>query len=160
MIRLFVITSLLLTLTVGIVSAQQDVPYESEDHFEMLLDYTFKVRTPPDRDKISLVQTDTYSAQPLPYLKVKFAFSGLPEAYYRFKVENIKGDVIKNKKFKSASETYVLDMGFSDDLKDQVTSYKYTIFFLTKTKDVLSKIDVEVEENGNFLLNGEFHGRI
>ena len=155
-----VLFSLCLLFVTVIAPAQHEAPYENIENFSFELDYSFKIRTPPDNQQVSLVEGNRYSSQPLPYLKVKFVFDGLPKEYFRFKVENVEGNVIKNKKFKSDADVYILDMGFSDDLKDKITSYKYTIFFLTKDKEVLSKIELEVQENGNFMLNDEFHGRI
>ena len=67
--------------------------------------------------------------------------------------------IIKSRKLKFP-DSYVLDMGFSDDVKDRVTPHQYTIYFYNKTKEPISKIAIEVAENGDPLLNGEFHGRI
>ncbi len=141
------------------VFAQGGLPYEPKENFGFELDYSFKTKPPPENSKVSLVENADYTAQPLPYLKVRLSFNDLPDHYFRFRVENNKGSIVKNKKIKTP-ETYILDMGFSDDLKDRVTPHKYTIFFLTKDKERISMIQIEVEENGNLLLNGEFHGRI
>ena len=141
------------------IYAQDSIPYESRENFEFELDYSFKIKPPPAGDKVNLGYSKSYTAQPLPYLKLKFGFLNLPNHYFRLRVEDNHGEVKRNKKLK-AVETYVLDMGYSDDVKDRVTPHKYTLFFLSKERDKISKIEVEVEENGNLLLNGEFHGRI
>ena len=48
----------------------------------------------------------------------------------------------------------------ADDLKDKIKPHKYTIYFYTKEKKAISKIQIEVKENGDLLLNDQFHGRI
>ena len=138
---------------------QDDIAYEPKENFEFELDYQFKVKPPPDGDQVSLVEGTEYRAQPLPYLKVKFSFSDFPGHYFRLKVVDSNGSVRKNKRLK-LPETYILDMGYSDDLKDRVAPHKYTLFFVTREKEMISKVEVEVKEDGNLLLNGEFHGRI
>ncbi len=136
------------------------VPYEPKENFNFELDYTFKTRVPSESEKISFVESNaSRGSQILPYLKVLFNFSGFDDRYYRYKVKNLAGAVVKNRKIK-LPESLVLDMGFSDDIKDRITSHKYTIFFYTKDKITISKIDIEVAENGDLLLNGELYGRI
>ena len=141
------------------VFAQGPIAYESKENFEFELDYSFKMKPPPERDKVDLGYSTSYTAQPLPYLKLKFGFLNLPKHYFRLRVEDNFGVVRRNKRLR-APGIYVLDMGYSDDVKDRVAPHKYTLFFLSKERDKISKIEVEVEENGNLLLNGEFHGRI
>ncbi|MEM6524427.1 MAG: hypothetical protein AAF693_11565 [Bacteroidota bacterium] len=142
------------------VSAQDPIPYEPKENFRFELDYTFKTRPPPDTDKVSFVESNTpRGSQVLPYLKVKFEFSDFDVKYFKYKVQNYSGSIIKTRKIR-LPESYVLDMGFSDDLKDRITSHKYSIYFYEKSKKAISKIDIEVAENGDLFLNGEFHGRI
>ncbi|MEM6362697.1 MAG: hypothetical protein AAF149_10715 [Bacteroidota bacterium] len=141
-------------------SVQEDVPYEPRDNFGFELDYTFKTRPPPDSEKVYLAENRSVrGSQVLPYLKLRFEFSSFDATYFRYKVENHVGSVIKSRKLKFP-DSYVLDMGFSDDVKDRVTPHQYTIYFYNKTKEPISKIAIEVAENGDLLLNGEFHGRI
>ncbi|MEM7107075.1 MAG: hypothetical protein AAF519_02530 [Bacteroidota bacterium] len=140
--------------------SQDKVPYEPKENFGFELDYTFKTRSAPSIDKVSFVESNApRGSQVLPYLKIKFDFSDFEIRYYRLKVYNNVGIVIKNRKIKRPV-SYTLDMGFSDDLKDRVTSHKYSIYFYEKSKQPISKIDIEVAENGDLFLNGEFHGRI
>ncbi|MEM1406886.1 MAG: hypothetical protein AAGG59_08940 [Bacteroidota bacterium] len=141
-------------------NAQEDVPYESKENFGFELDYTFKTRPPPNNEKVYLTENKSVrGSQVLPYLKLRFEFSSFDATYFRYKVEDHIGSVIKSRKLKFP-DSYVLDMGFSDDVKDRVTSHKYTIYFYNKAKEPISKIAIEVAENGNLLLNDEFHGRI
>lgn len=156
----FKLLFLLLFLFVFAGQAQEDIPYETKDNFGFELDYTFRTRPPPDNEKVSFVEsTSRGGSQVLPYLKVKFDFPSFDTKYFKYKVENHLGVVIKSRKLKS-QDFYILDMGFSDDVKDRITSHKYTIYFYNKAKKALAKIDIEVAENGDLFLNGEFHGRI
>ena len=144
----FRIVLLLLVIFFHVGYSQEPVPFEPKDNFGFELDYQFKTKSSTPR-----------VSQTLPYLMVKFDWADLNKDYYRYKVDNNQGQIVRNKKLKFP-DSYVLDMGFSDDLKDRVTPYKYSIHFYNKDKKRVSKIVIEVAENGDLLLNGEFHGRI
>ena len=53
-----------------------------------------------------------------------------------------------------------LDLGFTDDIKDRVGAYEYTVFFLNEDKDQVSKIVIYFEKDGTYLVNGETRGKI
>lgn len=156
----FGIVLFLLLLLYGFGYGQDLVPFESKENFGFELDYQFKTRPPPNMDKLDFTKTSApRGSQTLPYLMIKFDWAELNKNYYRYKVDNSQGQIVRNKKLKFP-DSYVLDMGFSDDLKDRVTPHKYSIYFYNKDKERVSRIVIEVAENGDLLLNGEFHGRI
>ena len=150
---------LILLLSFSMFS-QVELSFEPKENFDFELDYSFKTRPPVSADKVTFIEgAKRGGAQVLPYLKINFNFNSLPSEYYRIRVEDGDGKLIKSKKLKRP-DIFVLDMGFSDDVKDRITPHKYVIIFQTKAKNSISKIEVEVEENGDLLLNGSFHGRI
>jgi hypothetical protein len=53
-----------------------------------------------------------------------------------------------------------LDMGFTDDIKDQVAANQYIILFLSKDKTPLSKIEILFQRDGTYLVNGEKRGKV
>ena len=53
-----------------------------------------------------------------------------------------------------------LDLGFTDDIKDQVTPHHYLVTFLSKDKEPLSRIEIVFEEDGTYIVNGEKRGKI
>ncbi len=137
----------------------QDVPFLPLADFEFELDYDFKSKPPPDKNKVTFTEKTPYSADLLPYVKVNFSFTNLPEEAFRVRVVNLRGGIVKSKKVKNL-DILEFDMGFSDDIKDRVEPHAYYIYIENKTKDYLSKVKIFVDESGDFYLNDEPFGKI
>jgi hypothetical protein len=52
-----------------------------------------------------------------------------------------------------------LDLGFTDDMKDRVTAYEYTVAFISQDKVPINKILIKVDEDGSFYVNDEKRGK-
>lgn len=150
------VMNLLLVFLLSILT-QTDVSYKPKEEFEIKLDYQFKQRS---------VSNTTYSANGdpershgvLPYvnLNLKILKAGVGEVRYKVS-SNLKNNV-GGRKFE-VGDTYVIDAGFTADIKDRVTAHEYTILFLSETKEPLSKIFISVAEDGGFYVNGEKRGK-
>ncbi|HET9486931.1 MAG TPA: hypothetical protein VFO54_05835, partial [Chryseosolibacter sp.] len=53
----------------------------------------------------------------------------------------------------------VMDLGFTDDMKDRVTPHEYTLTFVSEEKVPLEVILIKVDEDGSFFVNGEKRGK-
>jgi hypothetical protein len=141
-----------------------EVPFRAKDDFQVELKYNFKER--PAKDPY-VVNWEAHNAQGreggdkkglLPYLIVNVKILNPKAEEMRFKCENNLGKSVFNKKI-SKELSYDVDMGYIDDVKDRVTANIFTVYALTDKKEVLNKIELKVEEDGTFLVNGEKRGR-
>lgn len=138
----------------------QDTPFLPLADFEFELDYNFKSKPPPVKDKVSFTEKQPrYSADLLPYVKVRFKFTNPPADVFRVRVVNQRGGIVKTKKMKNL-EVLEFDMGFAEDIKDRIEPHAYYIYLENKSKDQLSKIKIFVDESGDFYLNDEPFGKI
>jgi hypothetical protein len=69
------------------------------------------------------------------------------------------GKNVFNKKF-DPSTIIKLELGFTDDIKDRVGAYEYTVVFLDEDKDPVSRIVIYFEKDGTYLVNGQNRGKI
>jgi len=146
-----------MTFTSLALSAQ-DVPFLPTDDFEFKLDYGFETKPPPSQDRKEYDKNVSYNGGPLPYVKVNFKFTNLPENAFRVRVFTDK-QTIKNKKLKKI-DNLDIDLGFADDIKDRVEPYTFFIYLENKSKERLSMIKIYVEETGDFYLNDKLYGKI
>jgi hypothetical protein len=95
----------------------------------------------------------------LPYLKLNVKIITVHTNEIKLKVFKDDGSAVFSKKTENGME-FKLDLGFTDDIKDRVTGYKYVIQFYTQEKEEFSKIVIEFDVEGNYFVNGEKRGRI
>jgi hypothetical protein len=77
----------------------------------------------------------------------------------KVKVIDNLGRTLTSKKI-DTTKNVVLDLGFTDDLKDHVSPHEYEILFLSAEKEVLRRILIEFESDGAYLVNREKRGKI
>ena len=77
----------------------------------------------------------------------------------RIRVIENGSKTVFNKKF-DMNTVLKLDMGYTDDIKDRVSAYEYTVYYLTADKKPLSKIVIQFDEDGTYFVNGEKRGKI
>jgi hypothetical protein len=157
---------LLFLIFLGLVSIQEDPPFKPSDEFEIKLNFEFKDRgAGRDPNKIEMNQTlkereKSRASGLLPYLYLNLKVLKQGENEVRVKIiENSSKNVMNNKKFDTAT-ILKLDLGFTDDIKDRVGAYEYTVFFLNGDKDPVSKIVIYFEKDGTYLVNGEKRGKL
>jgi hypothetical protein len=149
-------------LWVGIISLvlfQDQVPYKSNDEFDLKLDLQFKQR-PRSETKVEFDRrTLPAGGMNAPYLYLNLKVLKVVPEEVRIKVLKNNAETLLARKF-DPDLVVKLDLGFTDDIKDRVTAYQYLITFLSKEKSVLSKIEIFFETDGTYLVNGEKRGKI
>jgi hypothetical protein len=99
------------------------------------------------------------SSGPLPYLILNLKILKINPDEYRIKVQNNAKLQLLSKKLEEDMMVKI-DMGFTDDLKDRTSPYEYTVSFLSKGKKETCRIVILVDEEANFLVNGERRGKL
>ncbi len=147
-----------------IFALQQDAtPYKPREEFEVKLDFEFRDRATMDANKIEYNQTqkeyERSRSGPLPYLNLNLrVLKPVPEEV-RVRVIANGTKTVLNKKFDMAS-VLKLEMGYTDDIKDRISTYEYTVYYLSADKKPLSKVVVMFEEGGAYFVNGELRGKL
>jgi hypothetical protein len=140
----------------------QEVPFKPKDEFDIKLDYQFKQRPQPDHNSVYLAESKNNSrnnnAGVLPYLVLNVTLLKLQEEKMRVQISKNIDNRPVNKKV-SANSTLQLDLGFTDDMKDQVSAYRYTISFINAAKETVNKIVISVDKDGAFFVNDEKRGK-
>jgi hypothetical protein len=141
----------------------QDIPFKPKDEFDIKLDYQFKQRPAGDHNTIQLGDTpkayeDRGGAGVLPYLILNIKPLQLREAKMRMRITTNLNERAVMKKV-ALNSVLPLDLGFTDDMKDRVTSHEYTLVFLSSDKTPVERILISVAEDGSFFVNGEKRGQ-
>jgi hypothetical protein len=143
---------------------QDTVPYKPSEEFDLKLDFEFRDRADRDPNKIDMdlspreFQKKNKSGV-LPYLYLNLKVLTQQSNEVRVKViENSRKNVL-NKKV-DLSTVFKLELGFTDDIKDRVGAYEYTVFFLNEDKEPVSRIVIYFEKDGTYLVNGQNRGKI
>lgn len=149
-----------LILFLQLTNPPQEVPFKSIDDFEVVLDYKFRERPPADKPAYQAPGTGVKtSTGPLPYLKTDIKINVLHPAVRRYKIVNSAGANITTKKISSA-DVITIDWGFTEDVKDRLVAYEYTIQFLDDDKKMIERIQLTMEEDGTFIVNTEKRGKL
>jgi hypothetical protein len=53
-----------------------------------------------------------------------------------------------------------LELGFTDDIKDHVGPYEFTILLLDDGKQPVSRVVIYFKSDGTYLVNGQMRGKI
>jgi hypothetical protein len=140
-----------------LASFTEDIPFKSNDEFEVNLDFKFRTRV----KETSEVYTSTASntSGPLPYLNISMKVLKLAPDEVKIRIINSKGQVLYTRK--AAEGTIVnLDMGYTDDIKGRVSEHEYTLVFISQDKKPLSRIVIHFQEDGSYLINNEKRGKV
>jgi len=151
-------------LVCALLCLQEEIPFKPSEEFEVKLSFEFKEREGTNVNKIELDQTEkeyqrSRSSGPLPYLNMSVRAIKLAPEEVRVKVQQNGKNVALNKKIDTTT-ILKLDLGFTDDIKDRVSPYEYTLFFLNQDKEPLSKVIIYFEEDGTYLVNGQKRGKL
>lgn len=158
-----IISNLFVVLAV-LFSIYQDTPYKPNQEYEINFEYSFKQRTQEEDKVIRLNETQAQymkrtSAEPLPFLALKIRLVKLLPEETKLKI--IKDDKVTvfNKKITEGME-FTLNIGFSDDVKDQISGYKHEMTFYSAEKREVSRIVIQFDSEGNYFVNTEKRGKI
>ncbi|MEJ7645575.1 MAG: hypothetical protein WKF87_13355 [Chryseolinea sp.] len=154
----------LLLFCLALLLAQDEIPFKANEDFEVKLNFEFKERTRPDPSRVELGQTAkeyerSHASGPLPYLYLNLRVLKQYPEEIRMRVVKNGEKIVLNKKF-DLSTVVKLDLGFTDDIKDRVSAYEYTILFLKENKQPVSKVVVYFHEDGTYLVNGQVRGKL
>jgi hypothetical protein len=139
---------------------QDPVPYKASEEFELKLDMQFKKRPAPNLNRVDLDQRTLPTAgMNAPYLYIDLRVLKPDAEEFRVKVIRNEREILMSRKF-DPSVVIRLDLGFIDDIKDQISPYKYMITFSSKEKDPLSRIEIFFDTDGTYIVNGEKRGKI
>lgn len=141
----------------------QDLPHKPKDEFEIKLDYQFKNRPTQGLNSIHLDETKKehdrrVSSAPLPFLTLNIKMLKLSQEEVKVKITNNLTARVSIKKVE-AGTIIPLELGFTDDVKDRVTAHQYFLTLISAKKAEINKIEIMIEEDGTFLVNGEKRGK-
>lgn len=141
----------------------QDVPFKPKEEFEIKLDYQFKNRPAANVNEVHLDETRRdrerrSSTALLPFLILNIRMIKLAEDEVKVRITNNLNTRLVNRKI-SPTVILPLEVGFTDDVKDRVAAHHYVLTILTSKKVETSKIEIMIEEDGTFLVNGEKRGK-
>ena len=144
---------------------QDPIPYKPSEEFDLKMNFEFKDRgAGRDPNKIDMdLSPKEYQKKNgtgvLPYLYLNLRVVTQQSNEIRIKVTENGGKNVFNKKF-DPTTIIKLDLGFTDDIKDRVGAYEYTVVFLNEDKDPVSRIVIYFEKDGTYLVNGQNRGKI
>lgn len=147
---------MVLFISLLLLFQKTEAPLKPNDEFEVKLDYQLKQK--PISDRLSIDYYETKEGGMLPYLILNIRLLKLSDQEVKAKIVDAKGKLIFNRKA-SLNDVLKLDIGYTDDVKDRVTSYKFNIVFLSADKKEVSRIYILIEEDGTFLVNDEVRGK-
>jgi hypothetical protein len=141
----------------------QEVPVKPKDEFEIKLDYQFKNRPAADLNSVHLDETKQehdrrVSTAPLPFLTLNIKMLKLSADEVKMRITNNLTARVAVRKVEEGT-IVPLQIGFTDDVKDRVTAHQYTLTLLSPKKAETSRIEILIEEDGTFLVNGEKRGK-
>lgn len=141
-----------------------EIPFKPKDEFEVLIDYQFKQRPTTDPYTVTFSESKQdhikrqYGDGIRPYLILTIKLVKLSDQEVKVRALNNDRKIILNKKV-NAGDLLKIDMGFTDDIKDGIGPYEVNVIFYSRDKLETSRINMLVEENGNFLVNGDIRGK-
>jgi hypothetical protein len=136
------------------------VPYRNKEDFAVELKYDLRSRPTTPQNTVHLDPTGvkTHKTGMLPYLIVSVKIMNVTAQEVRFKCEDNEGHTRFSKKLPKAA-TFLIDMGYIDDVKDQLAPYSYEVFAMSPEKEPVNRIHLRIEKDGTFLVNGEKRGK-
>ena len=148
-----------------VLNVLDTIPFKANEDFEIKLDLTFKPRDQTDATKTVVLDEARASREKrtdgslLPYLKLHVKIIKVQPDEIKLKVFKDDGSAIQSKKVEEGL-VFILDLGYTDDIKDRISGYKYVIQFYSAEKKQVSKILIEFDSEGNYFVNGERRGKI
>ncbi|RAV97953.1 hypothetical protein [Pseudochryseolinea flava] len=147
-------------LLISVFCFQQSAPFKPNDQFAINLDFQFKTRyVNSSVVEVGGNEPRSTTGGVLPYLILNVNVLKLEAGEIRVRVEDSRGQVVFSRKAENGMIAK-LDLGFTDDIKDGVSSRQYEVNFVSKEKTTLSRILIAFEADGTYLVNGEKRGKI
>lgn len=142
---------------------QDEIPYKADDEFNVSFELAFRKRTDANADfvtsQLQKTPLDRSDTSPLPHISARLEVLKQGPEEVKLKIVRDNEIQIAKRKIEPGVKVNLL-AGFVDDIKDQVSGYTHTVYFLSKKGDILSKIVVEFDEEGFYLVNGKKKGKL
>jgi hypothetical protein len=143
---------------------QADVPYKADDEFTVKFEFGFRKRSDPNAEDLVLSQVasssyDRNDSSPLPHLKTTLEILKKDSLEVKLRIVRDNSINVEKRKIETGEKVTVFS-AFVDDIKDQITGYHHTVYFLDKDGNRLSKIVIEFDEEGFYAVNGKKKGKI
>ena len=139
----------------------QDSPtVKPTKEFEVKTDYQLKKKPTEEPIKIVFEKTEVKrnsNTDLLPFLSINLKVKKWEASVTHVKAVDSQNKTIAKTKA-GDEEIFRFDIGYVDDIKDKITSGKFTVLFLAKKKSV-EQIQLLIDEEGNFFVNGEKRGK-
>lgn len=150
-------------LLVAISFVQDTVPFKPYEEFEIKLDYKFKQRPQSDINSVHLAETEKdkerrTSAAVLPFLTLNVRMIKLSEEEVKVRITNNMNSRVATRKIEEGT-IVPIEIGFTDDAKDRVSAHMYILTFISPKKAELSKVVINIDSDGTFLVNGQKRGK-
>ncbi len=145
-------------MTCLIAFAQKDIPFKPGSEFEVKIELSFKLRGAEDSNTFKSADNSDFKKNTsgvIPFLIVNLKLIEVGEA---IKIKIRHGLQDKTSKIKNGS-AIKLDLGFIEDIKSQAVPNELIVLFIDNQKKEISKVILYVDEDGNFLVNGEKRGK-
>lgn len=136
---------------------QESTPFKPADEYGFTLNYEFRNKAVSDRFKVDWSNQLQYSDGTLPFATITIKPLKLSQDEERVKIITNLGNRIYSRKA-AVDNDIVIEMGFTDDLKDHIDVFEYDVIFFSGRKET-SRINLFVDRDGNFLINGEKRGK-
>lgn len=153
------ITNLIFHLLLSSFHLQQ-VPYKPSEEFELKIDYIFKDRPSVDRQTVNFDASDNQknAGGAMPYLKIELKVLTISEDEVRVRIINSEGSLVLNRKT-TPDMLIKLDWGYTEDIKDKLTTHEFMVYFNDEKKKSVSKVVLTILEDGTFMVNEEKRGK-
>lgn len=143
---------------------EDQTPFKPREEFEIKLDFEFRDRPAGNANSIELSQTQreyqrSRAVGPLPYLYLNLRVLKQRPEEVRIRVIENGVRTALNKKF-DMNAVLKLDMGYTDDIKDRIKAYEYTVYYMNADKEPVSKVVIYFDEDGTYFVNSEKRGKI
>jgi hypothetical protein len=152
-------------LCIFVFSWVQEVPYKPSEEFEIKFDLSFKQRPAPSGSTFNYSETRAEyekrtSTTPIPYLVLKVVLSRINQNEDRLKIYRDHENLVMSRRKLNSGEEFELEIGYLDDVKDRVKGYIHVITFYNEKKKEVSRIVIEFDKDGNYLVNGVRMGKV
>lgn len=150
----------------------QEIPFKAAEDYEFELKLEFRpkptLEVEPDvghivykmkSDNASVIEANkqTYDPTTLPYALMVIRPLKLSEGEERVLVVDNLDNRLYNRKA-SLDTPIEFEMGFTDDLKDHISAYRFEVVFSSKRKEA-SRITLYFDKDGNLIMNDEIRGK-
>ena len=157
------ITIMLVLILAGQITFSQDwqvIKNRSEEDYELKIDYQFRQRAAPEKDEVNYLQVIPYASDKslLPFLSVWVTIKNIKEEEFRMKLIESGGKMVRSVKI--SDKPLEIEFGFKEDFMEDIAPRKYILLVQDKKKNDLNKIVIEVDKEGNFIVNGIINGKI